>query len=80
MDASILAVCTSAATVSRGILVYLDRRGDRKLAKHTFDQTRSTDALNGYTRLRKAQQRIISAPRKSSEDKASPPQVSDAPP
>lgn len=39
----------------RGLLIFLDRQGDRRLARHVFDQTKSTDALAGYTKLRLAQ-------------------------
>jgi hypothetical protein len=64
--------------VGSGLWIYLDRRGDRKLAKCIFDQTRSTDALNGYIELRKAQPPVIGVGRKASDDTAtSPPEVSE---
>jgi hypothetical protein len=68
VDASILAICSSAAAIGTGLWAYLDRRGDRKLARYIFDHTRSTDALSGYTELRKAQQRAITVGRKPSKD------------
>jgi hypothetical protein len=78
MDASVLMICSSAAAVGSGLWIYLDRRGDRELAKYVFDHTRSTDALNGYIELRKAQPPVIGVGRKASDDTAtSPPEVSE---
>lgn len=33
------------------IRMYLRDRGDRRLARYVFDQTRRTEALDGYVRL-----------------------------
>ena len=59
MDISVIVAVGSCATtvglMIRGLFNYLDRRGDRQLARHVFEQTRSTDGLNGYTKLRRAQ-------------------------
>jgi hypothetical protein len=40
--------------IVRSIFNFLDDRGDRKLAHDVFNRTQSTDALKGYTELRKA--------------------------
>jgi hypothetical protein len=63
MDISVIvAVGSCAATIGlviRGLFSYLDRRGDRQLARHVFEQTRSTDGLNGYAKLRRAQRTAL---------------------
>lgn len=46
---------TAVGLIIRGLLIFLDRRGDRRFAHHVFDQTRSTDGLKGYAELRRAQ-------------------------
>jgi hypothetical protein len=57
MDISVIVAVGSCAPavglVTRGLFNYLDRQGDRQLARHVFEQTRSTDGLNGYTKLRR---------------------------
>jgi hypothetical protein len=51
-----LASLTGGAGLTlRVFLAYLDRRENRQLARHVFDRTRSTDALDGYSRLLTAQ-------------------------
>lgn len=50
---------TTLGLIIRSLFNFLDRRADRKLARHVFDQTRSTDGLRGYTELRKAQRMPI---------------------
>ena len=37
--------------VVRQVRIGLNRRGDRQFARHVFDQTRSTTALDGYAEL-----------------------------
>ena len=67
----ILSGATGAVGLTlRRMLLSLERRGDRKLAQHVFDQTRSTDALKGYVELRKAQQPIIGLRPKPSDGEA----------
>jgi hypothetical protein len=59
MDVPIIAVVASvtggAGLTVRRFLAYLDRRENRQLARHVFDRTQSTDALDGYSRLLTAQ-------------------------
>lgn len=64
---SIASATTVLGTAIRGLFVYLDRRGDRRLAQHVFDQTRSTDSLTGYVQLRRAQHAAFSLGRSNSE-------------
>ena len=67
MDVSVIIALSSAAfgVTARSLFIFLDRRGDRKLARHVFNQTRSTDALDGYARLRKAQRPLQPPPERS---------------
>jgi hypothetical protein len=66
-------VLTFAGVLVRQVRVGLRDRGDRKLAKHIFDQTRSTDALDGYTQLVEARKPPLPALRKESKsDDGSP--------
>jgi hypothetical protein len=55
VDLSIVAIIGSSAgavgmTVRR-IVISLERRGDRKLICHIFDQSKSADVLNSYIEL-----------------------------
>jgi hypothetical protein len=74
-------ICTSSASAismtARAVLKFLDRRGDRRFARHVFDQTRSTDALHGYSELRGSGQPVISLRSKPPGGKPSarPPQL-----
>jgi hypothetical protein len=76
VDVSSIAVISTAITAVsvtvRRVIVCLERRGDRKLAREIFEQTRSTDALKGYTELRHAQQPIIAWVRRTSENESPP--------
>lgn len=63
---------TTLSLIVRSVLNFLDRRGDRQLARYIFDQTRSTDRLSGYTELRKAQRIPIVGRRVGNEHEATP--------
>jgi hypothetical protein len=82
VDVTVIAIiCTTSASAigmtARSLLKFLDHRGDRQLARHVFDQTRSTDALHGYTELRACGQPIITLRSKPPGGKPSahPPQL-----
>ena len=51
---------TTLGLIVRGLFIYLDHLGDRKLTRHVFDQTGSTDGLRGYAALCRAR-RVPSA-------------------
>jgi len=80
VDASTIAIVSGAiATLGltvRRLFVYLERRDDRKLAQHVFDETGSTRELGGYTKLRRAL-RPFSGMDKSEHEIEEPPQISD---
>jgi hypothetical protein len=63
MDTSVIVEVGSCVTtvglITRGLFNFLDHRGDRQLARYVFEQTRSTDGLNGYIKLRRAQRTPI---------------------
>ena len=62
---------------ARRVITSLERRADRKLFRYVFDQTRSTDALSGYTELRRAQRPVIPMGLKSTEQTAATPPASE---
>jgi len=63
---------TTLGLIIRSLFNYLDHRADRKLARHVFDQTRSTDGLSGYAELRKAQRIPIAGRDAHKKHEASP--------
>jgi hypothetical protein len=65
------AVGAAGMTVRR-IVVSLERRGDRKLVRYVFDQTKSTDALKGYIELWRPQRSAVSSGRGSESEAGSP--------
>jgi hypothetical protein len=71
--AMVASITGGAGLTVRGFLAYLDHREDRRLARHVFDQTRSTDALDGYSRLLTAQQGNGSPEDTAGPGTASPP-------
>jgi len=58
---------------ARRVIKSLERRADRKFFRHVFDQTRSTEALSGYTEFCRAQHPVITMSCKSIKDTALPP-------
>ena len=86
----VIVIGTSITTVSmtiRAYLPFLDHREDRELARRELGKTGSTDSLDGYARLRKAQHPTITLERRLSErdELASPapprvPEGDEAPP
>lgn len=82
MDASTAEVIGGAVAAGglalRMVLKSLRDRGDRKLLKHVFDQTRSADVLPTLTTLRRPRQLPFTRPRAtdSKEQPAPPGQLS----
>jgi hypothetical protein len=59
---------TAAGITARRVIASLERRGDRKFALHVFDQTKSTDALDGYIKLCEVQQAKVVLGRKRGQE------------
>jgi hypothetical protein len=59
------------------VRLHLRDQADRKFARHVFDQTRSTDALDGHTRVIKERKPSViirrSATAEANPDPADPP-------
>lgn len=47
----ILSGLTALGMIARQIRLTIQDVGERRLARHVFDQTRDTDALDGYARM-----------------------------
>lgn len=83
MDLQVIITIGSCATALgltiRGVLAFLDHRGDRQLARHMFDETKSTDGLRGYVELRKAQHAVVALDHRLEDIYVSdePPSISD---
>jgi hypothetical protein len=54
--------------MTKALFVFLDHHGDRKFARHVFDQTRATDQLGGYASLIEARRNSASTQRPSSKE------------
>jgi hypothetical protein len=66
-------ILTFAGLLVRQVRIGLRDRGDRKLAKHILDQTRSTDGLAGYSQFIEARKTHLPGVRKESKpEDASP--------
>ena len=48
-----VAVAVAGVTV-RSTFLFLERQGDRKLARHVFDQTKSLESLQWYVNIHKS--------------------------
>ncbi|HEY5179922.1 MAG TPA: hypothetical protein VIJ07_09165 [Dermatophilaceae bacterium] len=81
MDSTVIAGVTTAGLSALGLslrryFAYLERKQDLQFARHVFDNTLSTQALEGYTELRRAKRPVIFLPNRSKRQN----EISEGPP